>query len=182
MPKCSFCGNPLPEGRGKMLVKTSGQVLYFCNSKCQRNYELGRNPKKLKWVKKKKSKCKYICCAIEDLDDHFEIASINWSKTILLCTGHTLPHFEPQLYLTFLAKYFPKYLFIDFYHNFDEVISSLESDGEESVVEPRIIVKDNSYALVTKADPTEKVRILSCLLYTSPSPRDLSTSRMPSSA
>ncbi|RLJ07482.1 MAG: 50S ribosomal protein L24e [Candidatus Aenigmatarchaeota archaeon] len=56
MPKCSFCGNPLPEGRGKMLVKTSGQVLYFCNSKCQRNYELGRNPKKLKWVKKKKSK------------------------------------------------------------------------------------------------------------------------------
>ena len=32
------------------------------------------------------------------------------------------------------------------------------------------------------AGKTTSVRILTCLLYTSPSPRDLSTSRMPSSA
>ena len=31
-------------------------------------------------------------------------------------------------------------------------------------------------------DACEEARILPCLLYTSPSPRDLSTSRMPSSA
>ena len=32
------------------------------------------------------------------------------------------------------------------------------------------------------ADPSVRVMVLTCLLYTSPSPRDLSTSRMPSSA
>ena len=37
---------------------------------------------------------------------------------------------------------------------------------------------------VLTADPTHKgfIRVVTCLLYTSPSPRDLSTSRMPSSA
>ena len=30
--------------------------------------------------------------------------------------------------------------------------------------------------------PTRKEKLITCLLYTSPSPRDLSTSRMPSSA
>ena len=42
----------------------------------------------------------------------------------------------------------------------------------------------NVYARSYSADPKfyEFVRTLDCLLYTSPSPRDLSTSRMPSSA
>ncbi|MEM5798596.1 MAG: 50S ribosomal protein L24e [Candidatus Aenigmatarchaeota archaeon] len=56
MPKCSFCSSMLPEGRGKMLVRNSGKILYFCNSKCERNFLLGRDPKKLKWTKPKKSK------------------------------------------------------------------------------------------------------------------------------
>jgi len=50
MPKCSFCSGKTPEGRGKMLVRNDGKVFYFCNSKCQKNWKLGRKGKKLKWT------------------------------------------------------------------------------------------------------------------------------------
>lgn len=50
--KCSFCNSVLKAGRGKMFVKLSGEVLYFCSSKCQKNYELGRLPRQLGWIRK----------------------------------------------------------------------------------------------------------------------------------
>jgi large subunit ribosomal protein L24e len=49
--KCTFCGNNTPEGRGKMFVKNDGKILYFCNSKCQKNFRLGRTGKAFKWTK-----------------------------------------------------------------------------------------------------------------------------------
>jgi len=49
--KCSFCGEEIPPGTGFMFVKNDGTVLYFCSRKCCRNWEMGRNPKKLKWTK-----------------------------------------------------------------------------------------------------------------------------------
>ena len=52
--KCSFCGEAIRKGRGKMFVRTTGEILYFCSSKCEKNYFLGRNPRKVKWVRKKK--------------------------------------------------------------------------------------------------------------------------------
>ncbi len=54
MAKCSFCGGNMPAGRGKMHVKIRGQILYFCNSKCQRNWNLGRAGKFTKWTNKAK--------------------------------------------------------------------------------------------------------------------------------
>lgn len=51
MAKCSFCGGNMVAGRGKMFVRTSGQVLHFCTSKCQRNWKLGRQGKFTKWTK-----------------------------------------------------------------------------------------------------------------------------------
>jgi len=50
--KCSFCGDEIPEGRGKMFVKNTGQVFYFCGSKCQKNFDLGRDGKKVSWTKR----------------------------------------------------------------------------------------------------------------------------------
>lgn len=50
--KCSFCGENLPLCGGKMFVKSSGEILYFCSKKCERYYFMGRKAKKLKWVKK----------------------------------------------------------------------------------------------------------------------------------
>jgi large subunit ribosomal protein L24e len=52
--KCSFCGENIPEGRGKMFVKVSGEIFYFCGSKCEKNFMMGREAKKLKWVRKRK--------------------------------------------------------------------------------------------------------------------------------
>jgi large subunit ribosomal protein L24e len=40
----------MPEGKGRMLVRKSGQVMYFCTSKCGRNWKLGRVGKKKKWT------------------------------------------------------------------------------------------------------------------------------------
>ncbi|NIO19480.1 MAG: 50S ribosomal protein L24e [Candidatus Aenigmarchaeota archaeon] len=57
--KCSTCKNNVQKGSGKMFVRNDGRVFYFCSSKCQKNWKLGREPKKLKWVsstKKEKKK------------------------------------------------------------------------------------------------------------------------------
>lgn len=48
--RCSFCGNTIESGTGKMLVKRDGSVLYFCGSKCQKNLRLPREPKNVKWT------------------------------------------------------------------------------------------------------------------------------------
>jgi large subunit ribosomal protein L24e len=51
MVKCSFCNNEMPKGTGKMYVKASGQIWYFCSSKCEKNLiKLGRIPREEKWV------------------------------------------------------------------------------------------------------------------------------------
>jgi large subunit ribosomal protein L24e len=38
--------------RGLTFVKTDGNVLYFCSSKCRKNLKLGR--RKVRWISKKK--------------------------------------------------------------------------------------------------------------------------------
>ena len=54
--KCAFCGQKLLKGRGIMFVRKDGTVLYFCSSKCEKSYMMGRNPRKVRWVRKLKSK------------------------------------------------------------------------------------------------------------------------------
>ncbi len=49
---CSFCGEEIEVGTGKMYVRRDGRVLYFCSGKCEKNMlKLKRNPRKLKWTK-----------------------------------------------------------------------------------------------------------------------------------
>ncbi len=51
MPKCTFCGNELTKGTGKMFVHTSGKIDFFCSSKCEKNMlELKRKPLKVRWT------------------------------------------------------------------------------------------------------------------------------------
>lgn len=53
--KCTFCKDNIEPGTGKMVVKGDGKVLYFCSKKCEKNMiKLKRDPKKVKWVIKKK--------------------------------------------------------------------------------------------------------------------------------
>ncbi|MBU1204112.1 MAG: 50S ribosomal protein L24e [Nanoarchaeota archaeon] len=51
MPKCSFCGENIPKGTGKIVVKKDGKVLYFDKSKCEKNMlKLKRKPRDFKWT------------------------------------------------------------------------------------------------------------------------------------
>lgn len=50
---CSFCGDEIEPGTGKMYVKTDGTVFNFCSSKCQKNMlDLGRVPRRTRWSSK----------------------------------------------------------------------------------------------------------------------------------
>ena len=48
---CSYCGKPIEPGTGLMYVLNDGTIMWFCSSKCFKNYKLGRDPKKLPWSK-----------------------------------------------------------------------------------------------------------------------------------
>ena len=49
MAKCTFCGETLTTGTGKMYVKKDGKVLYFDKSKCQKNMlNLNRKPREVR--------------------------------------------------------------------------------------------------------------------------------------
>ncbi|MEM0333660.1 MAG: 50S ribosomal protein L24e [Candidatus Aenigmatarchaeota archaeon] len=50
--KCNFCNSKIEEGTGKIFVRNSGEILYFCSKKCERYYLMGRKKEKLKWVRK----------------------------------------------------------------------------------------------------------------------------------
>ena len=52
MAKCSFCGNNLEPGKGKIFVKKDGKILYFDKMKCEKNLlKLKRTPRNFKWTK-----------------------------------------------------------------------------------------------------------------------------------
>ena len=54
MAKCSFCSKQIEPGRGIIYVTNDSKIHAFCSSKCRKNNRLGRIPKKVKWVIKKK--------------------------------------------------------------------------------------------------------------------------------
>jgi len=48
---CSFCGDGIEPGTGKMYIKKDGTVFYFCKSKCQRNMlNLKRIGREIRWT------------------------------------------------------------------------------------------------------------------------------------
>lgn len=51
MVRCSFSGKEIPKGKGKMFVRDNGSVLWFYDSKCEKNMlKLKRDARKLKWT------------------------------------------------------------------------------------------------------------------------------------
>ena len=50
---CSFCGEKIEPGTGKMFVKTDGTIFQFCTNKCKKNMlKLKRLPRRVRWTKK----------------------------------------------------------------------------------------------------------------------------------
>jgi len=54
MPVCTFCKTQYPVEKGVSIVQKDGSVKYFCSSKCRKNAKMGRDSRKVKWVRKKK--------------------------------------------------------------------------------------------------------------------------------
>ncbi len=52
MSVCSFCGFETLTGTGFTLFKKDGTAIHYCSRKCERNSEMKRNPRRLKWTKK----------------------------------------------------------------------------------------------------------------------------------
>lgn len=51
MVKCSFCGNNIEQGTGKIFAKNDSTILYFCSNKCEKNQlKLKRIPRNIKWT------------------------------------------------------------------------------------------------------------------------------------
>jgi len=50
MVKCTFCGRELEPGTGTMFVTKEGKLLYFTDSKCEKNFlKLNRKPLRTRW-------------------------------------------------------------------------------------------------------------------------------------
>jgi large subunit ribosomal protein L24e len=54
MPTCSFCKKTYQFPKGVTVVQKDGTPKHFCSSKCRKNAKLGRDNRKVKWIKKKK--------------------------------------------------------------------------------------------------------------------------------
>ncbi len=52
MAVCSFCKDNYEFPRGTTVVQKEGSVRYYCSSKCRKNSEMGRQNKKVKWIRK----------------------------------------------------------------------------------------------------------------------------------
>ncbi len=49
---CSFCGEEIEPGTGKMFVRRDGTVFFFGSSKCEKNLlDLGRVPRTVRWTR-----------------------------------------------------------------------------------------------------------------------------------
>jgi len=47
---CDYCGDDIEPGTGTMFVFNDGQTTHFCSSKCEKNADLGREPRDLEWT------------------------------------------------------------------------------------------------------------------------------------
>lgn len=54
MPTCSFCKKNYAEHKGLTVFTFDGRSVHFCSSKCRRNADLGRDAKKVNWIKREK--------------------------------------------------------------------------------------------------------------------------------
>ena len=58
MPACSFCKKNYENPRGLTVFTIDGRSVFYCSSKCRKNADLNRDPRKVNWVKREKKEKK----------------------------------------------------------------------------------------------------------------------------
>jgi len=47
---CDYCGAEIEPGTGTMFVRTDGSTVHYCSAKCEKNADLGREPRDVEWT------------------------------------------------------------------------------------------------------------------------------------
>ena len=47
---CDYCGADIEPGTGTMFVHNDGSTVHFCSAKCDKNSDLGREPRDVEWT------------------------------------------------------------------------------------------------------------------------------------
>ncbi|WP_323676561.1 50S ribosomal protein L24e [Halorubellus sp. PRR65] len=47
---CDYCGDDIEPGTGTMFVRKDGTTIHYCSAKCEKNADLGREPRDLEWT------------------------------------------------------------------------------------------------------------------------------------
>jgi len=47
---CDYCGADIEPGTGTMFVHNDGSTVHFCSAKCEKNADLGREPRDVEWT------------------------------------------------------------------------------------------------------------------------------------
>jgi large subunit ribosomal protein L24e len=47
---CEYCGDEITPGTGTLFVHTDGTTVHYCSAKCEKNADLGREPRDLEWT------------------------------------------------------------------------------------------------------------------------------------
>lgn len=65
---CDFSGEEIEPGTGIMYVRNDGTVLHFKDSKCEKNYFMGREARDLEWTEAGRSESEEDEDVISDVD------------------------------------------------------------------------------------------------------------------
>ncbi|NJL44030.1 MAG: 50S ribosomal protein L24e [Nitrosarchaeum sp.] len=61
MVSCDFCGVSIPEGTGKLFIKTDGKQYRFCSRKCEKNLlVLKRKARETPWTEQARKDKKLV--------------------------------------------------------------------------------------------------------------------------
>ena len=112
---------------------------------------------------KRSEGCEFHCLGVEELTSLEDVrrSKIDWSETVVLCVGHTLPHFtDLDAFLGILHSLHPAYLLIDFYHSWDETVRTFRNRPDvQCEREPRIVTDGyETYLLTTTRQGYDQVR------------------------
>jgi len=48
---CTFCGNEIEPGTGRLYIKRDGTTFHYCSNKCNKNHlKLHRVPRRVRWT------------------------------------------------------------------------------------------------------------------------------------